>query len=52
VGVVRVTKIADAGGTPSAAPTTTASAPISGVSVPATAGGEDAEVKETVAKEV
>ena len=52
VGAVRVTKIADAGGTPSAAPTTTASAPISGVSVPATAGGEDAEVKETVAKEV
>jgi ferredoxin-nitrate reductase len=51
VGAVRVTKIADAGGTPAPAPTTTASAPISGVSVPETAGGGDAEVEETVGKE-
>jgi predicted molibdopterin-dependent oxidoreductase YjgC len=51
VGAVRVTKIADAGGTPAPAPTNTASAPISGVSVPETAGGGDAEVEETVGKE-
>src|SRR5215210_340966 len=43
VGAVRVTKIADAGGTPAPAPTTTASAPASDGAVPETAGGKDAE---------
>jgi ferredoxin-nitrate reductase len=51
VGAVRVTKIADAGGTPAPAPTTTASAPASDGAVSATAGGEEAEVKETMGKE-
>jgi anaerobic selenocysteine-containing dehydrogenase len=51
VGAVRVTKVSDSSGTPAPAPTTTASAPISGVSVPGTAGGEDAEVEEIVGKE-
>lgn len=51
VGAVRVTKVSDSGGTPAPAPTTTASAPSSGVSVPGTAGGEDAEVEEIVGKE-
>jgi hypothetical protein len=48
---VRVTKVADARGTPAPAPTTTASAPTSGVSVPETVGGEVAEVEEIVGKE-
>jgi ferredoxin-nitrate reductase len=52
VGAVRVTRVFDSGGTPSAAPTTTASAPASDGPVPATVGGEDAEVVETVEKEV
>jgi predicted molibdopterin-dependent oxidoreductase YjgC len=51
VGAVKVTKVADAGGTPAPAPTTTASAPASDGSVQETAGGRDAEVKETVRKE-
>jgi ferredoxin-nitrate reductase len=51
VGAVKVTKVADAGGTPAPAPTTTASAPASDGSVQETAGGRDAEVKETVGKE-
>ena len=51
VGAVRVTTVSDSGGTPAPAPITTASAPISGVSVPGTAGGEDAEVEEIVGKE-
>jgi ferredoxin-nitrate reductase len=51
VGAVRVTKVADAGGTPAPAPTNTASAPTSDGSVPGTAGGEEAEVEETVGKE-
>src|SRR5215211_2686875 len=52
VGAVKVTKIADSGGAPSAAPTTAASAPASEGSVPETSGGEDAEVEETVEREV
>jgi len=52
VGAVKVTKIADSGGAPSPAPTTTASAPASEGSVPETSGGEDAEVEETVEREV
>jgi ferredoxin-nitrate reductase len=48
VGAVRVTKVADAGGVPAPAPTTTASTPASDGQVPETAGGGDAEVEETV----
>jgi predicted molibdopterin-dependent oxidoreductase YjgC len=51
VGAVKVTKIADAGGTPAPAPTNTASAPASDGQLPATAGGRDAEVEESVGKE-
>ncbi len=51
VGAVRVTKVADAGGTPAPAPTTTASAPASDSQVPETAGGRDAEDEEAVGKE-
>jgi len=51
VGAVRVTRISDSGGMPAPAPTTTASAPSSGVSVPGTAAGGDAEVEEIVGKE-
>jgi len=51
VGAVRVTRISDSGGLPAPAPTTTASAPTSGVSVPGTAAGGDAEVEEIVGKE-
>jgi len=51
VGAVRVTRISDSGGMPAPAPTTTASAPTSGVSVPGTAAGGDAEVEEIVGKE-
>jgi ferredoxin-nitrate reductase len=51
VGAVRVTKVADAGGTPAPAPTNTASARTSDGSVPGTTGGEEAEVEETVGKE-
>src|SRR5215213_5155696 len=50
-GAVRVTKISDSGGTPAPAPTTTASAPISDVSLAGTVGGRDAEVRETMGKE-
>jgi ferredoxin-nitrate reductase len=51
VGAVRVTKISGSGGTPAPAPTTTASAPASDDVVSATAGGEEAEVKETTGEE-
>ena len=51
VGAVRVTKVADAGGTPAPAPTNTASAPASDGQLPETAGGRDAEVEESVGKE-
>jgi predicted molibdopterin-dependent oxidoreductase YjgC len=51
VGAVKVTKIADAGGTPAPAPTNTASAPAFEGQVPGTAGGRDAEVDESVGKE-
>jgi anaerobic selenocysteine-containing dehydrogenase len=50
-GAVRVTKISDSGGTPAPAPTTTASAPISDVSLAGTVGGRDAEVRETEVRE-
>jgi ferredoxin-nitrate reductase len=50
-GAVRVTKISGSDGTPAPAPTTTASAPASDGAVSATAGGEEAEVKETMGKE-
>ena len=51
--VARATKVADADGEPAPAPTTTASAPArngptSAVSVPATEGGDRAEVLSTV----
>lgn len=48
VSAVRVTKVGDAEGAPSPAPTTTASAPVGNGSVPQTAGGRDAEVEETI----
>jgi anaerobic selenocysteine-containing dehydrogenase len=51
IGVVRVTKISDSGGTPAPAPTTTASKPAFDGSISETAGGSDAEVEETVRKE-
>ncbi len=51
VGAVRVTKVATSDGTPAPAPTNTASAPTSSGSVPETAGGEAAEVDETVGEE-
>jgi ferredoxin-nitrate reductase len=51
VGAVRVTKVADAGGTPAPAPTTTASAPAFDGQVPETAGGRDAEAEEYLGKE-
>jgi ferredoxin-nitrate reductase len=51
VGAVRVTKVTTSDGTPAPAPTNTASAPTSVGSMPETAGGEAAEVDETVAKE-
>jgi ferredoxin-nitrate reductase len=51
VGAVRVSKISGSDGTPAPAPTTTASAPASDGAVSATAGGEEAEVKETMGKE-
>jgi predicted molibdopterin-dependent oxidoreductase YjgC len=51
VGAVRVMKVADAGGTPAPAPTTTASMPASEEQVPESTGGRDAEVEETVGKE-
>ena len=43
---MRVTKVADANGESS--PTTTASAPVSAGTVPATVGGEGADVTEIV----
>jgi hypothetical protein len=46
-----VRKVADTRGTPAPAPTTTAYAPTSGVSVPETVGSEVAEVEEIVGKE-
>jgi ferredoxin-nitrate reductase len=52
VGAVRLARIFDSGGTPSAAPTTTASAPAADGTVPATVGGEDAETVEIVEEEV
>jgi hypothetical protein len=51
VGAVRVTKVADAGGTFAPAPTTTASAPAFDGQVPETAGGKDAEAEQLVGKE-
>jgi hypothetical protein len=52
VGAAKVTKVADADGEPSSAPTTTASAPVSGCSggptPAATTGSGEAEVTETV----
>src|SRR5919107_1766857 len=51
VGAVRVTKVADAGGTPAPAPTTTASAPAFDGQVPETAGGTDTEAEEYPGKE-
>jgi ferredoxin-nitrate reductase len=51
MGVVKVTKIADADGTPAPAPTNTASEPASDDQLPETAGGTDAEVEEIVGKE-
>src|SRR5215204_2002985 len=51
VGAVRVTKVADADGTPAPAPTTTASAPAFDDQVPEKAGGKDAEAEESVGKE-
>src|SRR5215217_908884 len=51
VGAMRVTKVADSGGTPAPAPTNTASAPAFDGQVPATAGGRDAEVEESIGKE-
>src|SRR5215204_4610841 len=51
VGAVRVTKVATSDGTPAPAPTNTASAPTSVSSMPETAGGEAAEVDETVGEE-
>ncbi len=46
-GAARVERVAVAADGPSAAPTTTASAPVSGA-VPATSGGPDAEITETL----
>ena len=51
VGAVKVTKIADGGGTPAPAPMNTASAPASDSQLPETAGGRDAELEESVGKE-
>jgi ferredoxin-nitrate reductase len=51
VGAVKVTKIADAGGTPAPAPTNTASASAFNGRLPETAGGRAAEVEESVGKE-
>jgi len=51
VGAVKVTKIADAGGTPAQVPMNTASAPASDGQLPETAGGKHAEVEESVGKE-
>ena len=52
VAAARVSKVADAGGEPSPAPTTTASVPVVegavGSAPTETAGGDEAEVKETV----
>jgi anaerobic selenocysteine-containing dehydrogenase len=47
-GAVKVTKVAYSGGEPAPAPTTTASAPVAGGSIPGTVGGEAAEVVESV----
>jgi len=47
-GAVRVTKMADADGSPAPAPTNTASRPAGNVQVPETAGGSGAEVTETM----
>jgi hypothetical protein len=47
-GAVKVEKVADSGGEPAPAPTTTASAPESSGTIPGTVGGEAAEVVETM----
>jgi hypothetical protein len=46
-GAVRVTKVADADGSPAPAPTNTASRPVGNGRVPETAGGAAAEATET-----
>jgi predicted molibdopterin-dependent oxidoreductase YjgC len=52
IGAVRLSRVADAGEAYAPAPTTTASSPVSDGTVPATVGGKDAEVVETLEKEV
>jgi anaerobic selenocysteine-containing dehydrogenase len=52
VAAVRVTKVASGDGTPSPAPTTTASAPVVDLSGAATAGGSAAEAVETVEADI
>jgi hypothetical protein len=48
---VKVEKVADSGGEPAPAPTTTASAPVTSGAIPETVGGEEAEVVETMGGE-
>jgi len=48
IAAVRLTKIGGGGGRPSPAPTTTGSAPASGILVPPTVGGDRAEATSTV----
>ncbi len=47
-GAVRVTKVADADGSPAPAPTNTGSRPAGSGSVPETVGGGEAEASETM----
>lgn len=51
-GAVKVMKVADSDGTPSPAPTSTASKPAGNGSVPETVGGDGAEASETVERGV
>jgi hypothetical protein len=48
---VKVEKVADSGGEPAPAPTTTASAPVTSGAIPETVGGEEAEVVEIMGGE-